>query len=92
MKLPLTLTPLHLAAFVNNPALVEALLGARADAAKRITGLLGLRATARDVAVRFDRRDALAVLDDWASTRREMPVARVEDQERSTTRATDALG
>jgi len=64
MHFPLALTALHFAAFSNNPEVCEALFEVRADASTRCRTILG-SGTAQDLATKWDRQAAMAVLATW---------------------------
>jgi len=61
VRFPIAGTALHIAAFLNNPAVCEALLEVRADASARCRTIVG-SGTALDIATKWDRRAAMAVL------------------------------
>ena len=54
---------MHFAAFANSPILAEALLRAKANVDARTTGLYGVRMSPLDVAKKWKRREAQAVLE-----------------------------
>ena len=64
MRFPFGLSPLQMAAYYDNPELCEALLEVRADASARGRTLVGA-GTALDLATKWDRRAAMAVLAAW---------------------------
>ena len=61
MFFPFGFTPLQFAAFLNNPDACEALLEVRADASARGRTVVG-SGTALDLATKWNRRGAMAVL------------------------------
>ena len=66
MDFPGAMTPLHIAAYFNNPAVCEALLEVRADATARCWTIVG-SGTALKLATKWNRRAARAVLADRAA-------------------------
>jgi len=60
-RFPLRATPLQCSAFLNSPEVCEALLEVRADASARCRTIVG-SGTALDIATKWDRRAAMAVL------------------------------